>query len=173
MVAPLLPPYRAEVIAIGTSHDGAAVELQPMTPEAARVLGVGLAAIDPWARVGYSAETFAAFVAATESGATRYRILVGGELAGAMIVRLPWLSGPYLHILGLLPGFQGRGVGDLALRWFEAEAQGRFRNLWLCVSGFNAGAQRFYAAHGYTQAATLDSLVFDGVDEHLMRKRLR
>ena len=56
--------------------------------------------------------------------------------------------------------------------WFEAEARGHFRNLWLCVSGFNTDAQRLYRAHGFERVATLDGLVREGDDELLMRKRL-
>ena len=54
----------------------------------------------------------------------------------------------------------------------EEEARGRYRNLWLCVSEFNSEARRLYERQGYELAGRLDSLVFDGLDELLMRKRL-
>ena len=74
---------------------------------------------------------------ATETGATRYQIIANDQPAGVLVMRNPWLHGPYLHLLGLLPAYHRRGIGDIALRWIEAEAQGHFRNLWLCVSAFN------------------------------------
>lgn len=166
-------PYRAEPGQIGTAGNGTAVTLAAMTPEAAGVLGTGLAAIDPWARVNYSPARLANFFATREDGAQRYQVIVAGHLAGTIVVRNPWLAGPYLNLLGLLPGFSGRGIGHLALSWFEAEARhAKARNIWLCVSSFNTGAERFYRAHGFERSANLADLTSDGFDEILMRKRL-
>jgi ribosomal protein S18 acetylase RimI-like enzyme len=114
----------------------------------------------------------AGFLAATEVGAQRYAVLVADEPAGTVVIRDPWLHGPYLHLIGLLPPFHGLGVGSRVLDWMEAEAQGRYRNLWLCVSEFNDGARRLYERHGFALAGRLDSLVFDGLTELLMRKRI-
>ncbi len=172
MVAPPRRPYPVEPGLIGRTPEGTAVTLAAMTPAAAKALGAGLAAIDPWARANISAERMANFLASHEDTAPRYQILTNGEPAGVIVVRHPWLHGPYLHLLGLLLGFQGRGIGDIVLGWFEREAHGNYRNIWLCVSSFNVNAQRFYEAHGFQHAACLESLVFDGADELLMRKRL-
>lgn len=169
---PLLQPYRVDVHDIGRSRDGAPLALVPMTAEAGAALGSALATIDPWARFGTLPERLQAFLSGVEVGAPRFQILCDGAMAGCIVVRHPWLHGPYLNLLGLLPPFQARGIGEQALAWFETEAQGQFRNVWLCVSHYNEGAQRFYASHGYTVAATLDALVKDGFDEILMRKRL-
>ena len=167
------PPYPVEPGLIGRTRDGTAVALGAMTAAAADVLGPGLAAIDPWARVGYSPEKFTKFFATVGDGAMRYQIAADARLAGVIVVRNPWLAGPYLHVLGLLPGFNGRGIGDVALTWFETEARrAQYRNIWLCVSSFNTGAQRFYQAHGFQQAAVLDQLAFNASDEILMRKRV-
>lgn len=165
-------PFRPIGHDLGVARDGAAVRLAAMTPDAAAVLGPGLAAIDPWARVSYAGDAMTRFLSATEPGAVRYAITVDAGVAGALVVRNPWLHGPYLNLIGLLPPFHGRGVGSLALRWMEAEARGRSRNLWLCVSEFNVAARHLYEREGYVLAGRLDSLVFDGLTELLMRKRL-
>ena len=147
--------------------------LAPMTADEAGMLGRDLAAIDPWARFGFDAARFTSFLATAEDGAVRFKILAGGDCAGAVVVRLPWLGGPYLNILGVLPAFQRRGIGAAALAWLEAEARwAGARNIWLCVSAFNAGARAFYERHGYQPAAQLADLVMEGEDEVLMRKRL-
>ena len=144
-------PFPDDPGLIGTSRDGTPVALAPMTHAAAECLGAGLAAIDPWARLNYSAEQVAAFLGRTEDGASRYQIVATEAIAGTIVVRNPWLVGPYLNILGLLPVFSGRGIGEVVLNWFEAEARrAEFRNIWLCVSSFNTEAQRFYLAHGFT-----------------------
>lgn len=172
MAPEIRPPYPDEPGPIGTTRKGMAVSLSAMTTEASRLLGPALAAIDPWARAGISGDRLGEFFARSEAGASRYKVLAGGELAGVMVVRLPWLHGPYLHFLGLLPAFHSQGIGSVALDWLEAEAQGRFRNLWLCVSSFNSGARAFYEAHDFKLTAPLEDLVFDGQNELLMRKRL-
>lgn len=172
MSDPRPPPFRAVAHGIGQTRDGALIRLLPMTPAAAAILGPGLAAIDPWARVRFPADAMTGFLAASEPGAVRYEVRIEDALAGALVVRLPWLHGPYLHVIGLLPQAQGRGVGARALHWLEAEARGRYRNVWLCVSAFNADARRLYERMGYTVAGRLDDLVYDGLDELLMRKRL-
>ena len=168
-------PYPAEPGQIGVSRSGASVSLAPMTDEAAEILGTSLAAIDPWARAKRTPEHFTTFFAAKDdAGARRYQILADGRLAGAIVVRSPWLSGSYLQLLGMLPGSEGQGVGSVTLDWLVAQAQehGKFRNVWLCVSSFNTEAQRLYRAHGFEKAALLDDLAIVGIDELLMRKRL-
>ncbi len=170
--APSAQPYGPEPGRIGHDRDGAPVALADITAQSAANLAPRLAAIDPWARVGYSAENFVGFLTAREPDVARYGILIGREPIGVMVVRRVWLHGPYLQLLGVVPEAQGRGVGDVALRWYEAQGRGTGRNLWLCVSAFNTGARRFYEAHGFSESGLLDSLVFDGQTEILMRKRL-
>ncbi len=98
---------------------------------------------------------------------------MGADLAGGMIIRDPWLVGPYLQTIALLPSHQSRGIGRLMLGWFEARAAlAGHRNIWLCVSAFNVEAQTFYQSHGWSHAAELADLIRDGDGEMLMRKRL-
>ena len=91
--------------------------------------------------------------------------------AGAVSIRFPWLKGPYLELLALLPPFQRQGIGAGILTWFENEASALgARNVWVCASSFNDGALRFYESHGFRPAAMLRGLVADGYDEILLRK---
>ena len=46
------------------------------------------------------------------------------------------------------------------------------RNVWVAASDFNAGAIRLYERHGFARVAVIDSLVSDGRDEVLLRKKL-
>lgn len=166
-------PFPPEPGIIGHTRDGAQVALRDMTPKAAAILGPSLAAIDPWARAGYDGAKLAAFFARGEEAAPRYRILCGESLAGAMVVREPWLHGPYLNLIGLLPPFHGAGIGSLTLDWMEARARGAGnRNLWLCVSSYNDAARRLYERHGFRLTARLPDLALDATEELLMRKRL-
>ena len=150
------------------------IALKLTTSADAEFLGPQLAAMNPWARLGTSSEQMISFLS-TSDGYTRcFSIWRGGDRAGAIVVRFPWLAGPYLNLLGILPAYQHGGLGRMALTWLDAEAlSGGARNSFLCVSAFNTRAHAFYRRNGYDDAALLDDLIKDGEDEILMRKRLR
>ncbi len=124
--------------------------------------------------MNYPADRLSEFLATQDGGVTRCLIEVGGEKAGVISVRYPWLKGPYLELLALLPPFQQRGIGGMLLQRFESEAVSReARNLFVCASSFNEKALRFYRRHGFQDAAVLPGLVAEGYDEILLRKFLQ
>jgi ribosomal protein S18 acetylase RimI-like enzyme len=134
-------------------------------------LAEAIAAMPPWSAMNYPAEAMAKFLATSGDSIIRYRVAVGGEDAGVVSVRYPWLKGPYLELLALLPKFQGQRLGTHILAWFEQEAvRQEARNLWVCASSFNQDALRLYERYGFQRVATLPGLVVDGYDEILLRK---
>jgi len=149
------------------------VAFRPMTAEAAESLGSAFARINPWAHYAYTAPKLAAFLAEEEPGTRRFQIMADQALAGAIVIQSKWFRGPYLQFLGVLPAFHRRGLGRLALGWFESAAQADgARNLWVAASEFNVGAQAFYERHGFVRIATIDGLIAEGTAEILFRKRL-
>jgi ribosomal protein S18 acetylase RimI-like enzyme len=148
------------------------VRLEPISAQAARKLGLIFSSIDPWKKVDWPAERLETFLAGKVPGASRYLIRHCDELVGAVAVSSPWLHGAYLNFLGIVPGKQNTGIGTVVMDCFETEASSTYRNLWVCVSAFNHRAARFYDARGYTRTAILESLIVEGEDEILLRKRL-
>ncbi len=166
-------PFTPEDNLAGTLADGRALVLSAMTPEAAAELAPAIAGIGPWAHYNFSPEAMQSSLLITGDGAIRYQLTCAGASAGVVIIRSPWLAGPYLQILAVLPELQGAGIGTAILKWYEATAlTARMRNVWLCVSGFNLDAQRFYQRCGYTTIGHLPDLMRDGDDELLMRKNM-
>lgn len=166
-------PYPAETIDLGAARDGQTVCLSPMTVAAAAELGAITPTFGPWLAYGFSADAMTRSFAPAVDNGCRYQALVAGNLAGGMVIRNPWLIGPYLQTLAVLPAYQRSGIGGLMLGWFEARARlARQRSIWLCVAVFNTEAQRFYHAHGWEHVADLPDLIHDGVGESLLRKRL-
>lgn len=145
--------------------------LSPLDPACCSSLAQAIVAIPPWSAMNYPVDAMARFLASSGDGAYRYHVEAGGELAGAVSIRQPWLKGPYLELLALLPPFQNQGLGAEILDWFEREAlRAEARNLWVCASGFNQRALRFYQRHGFREAAALPGLVGEGYTEILLRK---
>jgi diamine N-acetyltransferase len=166
MTARQTRPYGA------TAYDLGPATLRAITAEDAAVLGPGLAAIDPWRRANFSGTALTGYLTRHDPAANRFAIDAGGALAGAVAVREPWLRGPYLELLGLLPAAQGRGIGGAVMRWFEGCAPRSASSLWVLCSDFNAGALAFYARHGFREVAPLDGLLGEGLTEILLRKKL-
>lgn len=160
------------MITLRTAGDGAPlVALADMTDDVARQLGPAFAAMEPWSVYPMSAEAMTAYFSADEPGAPRFAIRVGDKVAGAVGLRLNWMRGPYLQVLGVFPEWQGDGVGRLVLTWFELAARARGdRNLWVAVSDFNPGAARFYHRFGFAHVADLADLIRAGKTEVLLRK---
>ncbi len=169
-----LLPFAAERYPLPLAGEPAAeLIMTPLPEHEANALAAAFAAIDPWASYGYPASALAAYLGKQEPGAPRFLLTLEDELAGALGLRLGWLRGTYIQFLGIVPRFQRRGLGQTILAWIEAEARAiKERNLWVAASEINADAIRFYERHGFTQAARLEDLVYDGRTEILLRKRL-
>lgn len=155
------------------AHDLGALALRSLTAENAQKLGEALSAIPPWSVIGFPAERFGEWLQREEPTMKKFEVLAGAELAGVIVIQNPFLHGPYLKLIAILPGFQGQNLGLRLLQWMEAEARSaEARQLWLCVSTFNRRARAFYERFGFKTVATLDKLASDASDELLMRKRL-
>lgn len=159
-----------------TPYELTVATLRPISTTDAPVLGAGLAAIDPWARMSYPATGLTAYLMRDDPATRRFAVWTDDNLVGVVVVREPWLRGPYLELLGLLPAAQGRGIGAGILGWMEREAQTiepvRATNLWVLCSDFNARALAFYRRHGFEDVAPLGDLAASGFTEILLRKRL-
>jgi ribosomal protein S18 acetylase RimI-like enzyme len=154
-------------------YDLGPAALQPLAAENVELLGKALAAIPPWSIIGWSAEHLSRAFQRELPSVRRFEVLSGGELAGIVTIQDPFLHGPYLQLLAILPSFQGRNLGLHILQWMESEARiGKARQLWLCVSTFNDRARAFYELFGFEAVTVLEKLASSASDELLMRKRL-
>ncbi|MFZ1071559.1 MAG: GNAT family N-acetyltransferase, partial [Methyloceanibacter sp.] len=107
------------------------MRLLPLEQSSCASLAARIAAIEPWSVMNYPAETLTAFLSTPDESVSRYVISVNGEEAGVVSVRHPWLKGPYLELLALLPQAQDQGIGSSIIAWFESAAlKHGARNLW-------------------------------------------
>ena len=83
------------------------------------------------------------------------------------------MEGPfagYIQALVVAPEWRGRGIGEQLLKFAEERIFRDSPNVFLCVSGFNPRAQKFYARLGYERIGELKDYVIAGESEFLMRK---
>ncbi len=170
MTASIAPaPFAAETYAIA-----AGVTLARMTHEEALAAGALCARIEPWLSYPFTEAELTAFFVEHEPQAPRFALRIGDRFAGALVVRLNWMRGPYVHMLVVAPEHQGKGLGRAVLGCVEGEAlRTAARNLWIAATDTNTGARRLYQRFGFTEVASLDGLVRDGRTEILMRKKLK
>ena len=174
-MAGLPPPFHAEGVRLVSG--GWSWHLDAPSPDGAWEAARAFAGIDPWRAYGRTADHMAQMFAPPERPDGTYRIAArtgpGSPPAALALVQSPWLAGPYVRFLGVLPPHQGAGLGTALLGWIEAEARrARARNLWICVSAFNEGAYALYQRVGFEPVAEIPDLAADGIVERLLRKRL-
>ncbi|MHB0996860.1 MAG: GNAT family N-acetyltransferase [Elusimicrobiales bacterium] len=129
-----------------------------------------MGASDPWLKLGLKPEhclrTFG--VPFRETYAARE----GGEIAGFVVITMYGTFRGYIQVLFVSPAFRGRGLGEELMAFAEKKIFARAPNVFLCVSSFNKGAQRFYRRLGYKKAGLLKDFLVRGSDEVLMRKTI-
>lgn len=165
---------RAQAPFAGETYDIAAgARLARMTRDEALAAGALSARMEPWLSYPFSEAELTAFFVEHEPQAPRFALRADGRFAGALVVRLNWLRGPYVHMLVVAPEHQGKGLGTGVLAFVERQALlGGARNMWIAATDGNTGAQRLYQRFGFVEVARLDGLVRDGRTEILMRKRI-
>src|SRR5262249_34485654 len=96
---------------------GGALTPQPPDQAAADAVAQAMREIDPWRTLQSRPEQLSEFLLRADPQCCRRIIRLGGAIAGVVAVRSPWLLGPYLSLLAVLPSFQGAGVGSAILGW--------------------------------------------------------
>lgn len=147
--------------------------LRPLDAPDCAPLAQALTAMDPWARLSYGAAALEGYLKRQDPALTRWVIERQGQTSGILALRSPWLRGPYIELLAILPHFQGNGLGGKVMDWAARHAAEIAPNLWACVSDFNTPARAFYARHGFEEVTGLDGLVTAGMSEILLRRRLQ
>ncbi len=158
-------PTRAETLSTGA--------LRPIAEGEASFLAAACAAIDPWRRLGFRPSALARYFDGSDPGLHRFALTLEGHVAGVLAVRWPWLRGPSIELLAVLPEFHRMGLGAAAVDWTAARAATAAKNLWTTVSDFNVGARLFWRRQGFAEIAPLPDLLAAGRAEMLMRRVLK
>jgi ribosomal protein S18 acetylase RimI-like enzyme len=127
-----------------------------------------------WARYGITnAEAARATLSAVFDGACSGLVAEdGGHILGFTVyaAKGTFVHSGYVRTLAVLPEAQHRGVGRRLMDAAEAEIFSQGPNVFLLVSSWNAGGQRFYEARGYRRIGEIADYVRQGITEVLYRK---
>jgi GNAT superfamily N-acetyltransferase len=142
----------------------------PIRPQSVREISRTLCSMDPWLTMNYKPEVIEFYLLREDPALSRYSIMVSENLAGVLSLRFPWLFGPFIELVALFDGFRDRGIGSRIVEWVSLNHEAA--NVWVTVSAFNSGAQRFYGKMGFEKTAMLEDLIKPGWSEILLRKKL-
>lgn len=146
--------------------------IRPLADGEAERLGTLCATFDPYRRLGQTAGALSGYLQRPDPALFRFAIERQSVLTGILAVRTPWLRGPFLEMLALLPSSRGMGIGRQAVDWVAAEAGLIAANLWTTVSDFNEAARAFYRRLGFEAVSELPGLIAWDSTEILLRRRL-
>lgn len=95
-----------------------------------------------------------------------------GQVVGFIWFRLngTFHHSGYVRWIGVAPHVQGQGVGTGLMAYAENKIFARGPNVFLMVSAFNTGAQKFYKRLGYTEIGAVPNYAIRGITERLFRK---
>ena len=130
-----------------------------------------MASTEPWITYGRTRDN--TFATVSNPHAESYAAVVADEIVGVVILalRVPLISG-YVCGLAVKPEHRNRGIGSKLLKFAEDRIFRDSPNVFMCVTSFNAGAQRLYARLGFEKIGEIRDFAIPGAHEHLLRKTL-
>lgn len=129
-----------------------------------------MAGTDPWITLGFGYDVL---LRSLERPTTEVRVAaLGDEVVGIGAILMDGALTGYIGSLAVECAWRGKGVGSDLLRHAEAFILRSRPNVFLCVSSFNEGAQRFYARQGYERIGEIRDYIVRGHSEYILRKTL-
>ena len=128
--------------------------------------------IEPWVTLGATPEKMDAYFRKLLNREEGFVALLDEEVVGFITIKRGFLYGCYIRRLAVKEGYRRKGIGRQIMQFIEDYAFVRHPNVFLCVSSFNTGAQKFYEDLGYQKVGELPNLIMEGHAEYLLRKTL-
>lgn len=94
------------------------------------------------------------------------------DIVGCILLCLQGAFVGYIQSICVRPESRSQGVGQQLMAYAEQRILRESPNVFLCVSAFNANAQRLYARLGYAVVGELPDYLVAGYAEILLRKTI-
>ena len=127
-----------------------------------------------WQRYGVTkASAYQRLAVGQQQGATILVAETAGVVVGFIwyVEKGAFFRSGYVMLIGVDPAQQGQGVGEILMDAVEHILFATSADVFLLVSDFNEGAQRFYRRRGYIYVGSLPDYVVPGVAELIYRKQ--
>jgi [ribosomal protein S18]-alanine N-acetyltransferase len=144
--------------------------IRPYKPEDRAAIVAILAGSEPWKKLGYTDADWKKLFDPLPAGREGFVIESGAAAAGFALLRQKFLLGDYLELLVIAPSVRSKGLGSALLKHIESMVFARTKNLFACVSDFNAEARIFYQKNGYQEIGPMPNFLVPGSAEMLLRK---
>ncbi len=125
---------------------------------------------DPWLRLGMGYDELLCMV--SDTGREVYLAQMDEMVLGLVVIEMSGAFTGYIKSICVSKSYRGKGIGALLMGYAEKRIYRDKPNVFLCVSGFNYGARRFYESLGYSVVGVLDDYLVEGESEVLMRKSI-
>jgi ribosomal-protein-alanine N-acetyltransferase len=129
-----------------------------------------MAGSEPW--ITLQRDYDASVQTLTSPGKEVYVAADGRQILGFIILNMQGGFTGYIQSIGVAPEWRSRGIGRRLVAYAEERIFREAPNVFICVSSFNAGAQRFYRSLGYEAIGELTDFVVRGHSEILLRKTI-
>jgi ribosomal protein S18 acetylase RimI-like enzyme len=141
-------------------------------PEDRAAIVTMLASSEPWKKLGYTDADWQKLFDPLPAGREGFVIESDAAAAGFALLRQKFLMGDYLELLVIAPSARSKGLGSALLKHIENMVFARTKNLFACVSDFNAEARKFYKKNGYQEIGPMPNFLIPGSAEMLLRKTM-
>ena len=129
-----------------------------------------MAGSEPW--ITLQRDYDASVQTLTSPGKEAYIATDGRQILGFIILNMQGGFIGYIQSIGVAPEWRSRGIGRRLVAYAEERVFREAPNVFICVSSFNPGAQRFYRSLGYEAIGELKDFVVRGHSEILLRKTI-
>ena len=129
-----------------------------------------LSSSDPWVTLGITYDN--TVVTLSDPSREVYLAQSGETILGFIVIEMKGAFTGYIKSICVSPQHRNKGIGRALMEYAEQRILREKPNVFLCVSGFNHGAQRFYESLGYSQVGVLDDYLVSAEPEILMRKTI-
>jgi [ribosomal protein S18]-alanine N-acetyltransferase len=147
------------------------INIRPIQgPEEIDVCARMMASSEPWITLQRDYDASAQTL--TSPGKEVYVAADGKEILGFVILNLQGGFSGYIQSIGVAPEWRSRGIGRRLVAYAEERIFRDSPNVFICVSSFNPGAQRFYRCLGYEAIGELKDFIVRGHSEILLRKTI-
>lgn len=149
------------------SHDMLSIRRLENLGQAETCAGM-MAGSEPWITLGRGYDESLTIL--TDPTREVYLAVDGEEVAGFVVLEMEGAFTGYVKSIFVSPPYRRGGVGARLMAFAEERVFRERPNMFLCVSGFNVGARRFYERLGYEEVGELKDYLVRGHSEVLLRK---